>query len=295
MKKFTFTDFALKILEETNSPMTAQEIWDYGVEKGWDKELGVVGKTPLATLGARLYTDRKYVDKIGARPAKFVLKGSANNIDIEKLQEKPVVKENKKQSFDFLEKDLHPVLVYYARNYLKVHAKTINHSKSNKNCFGQWLHPDIVGCYFPFEEWDSSVAELNSKIGNSSLKLYSFELKRELNFSNLRECFFQAVSNSTWANEGYLAAETIDNGVEFQEELNRLSLAYGIGIIQLDRNNPDDSTIMYPASARDVLDWLTINKITEMNTDFRNFINGCNACLASKDINSKYFDKVLEY
>jgi hypothetical protein len=29
-------------------------------------------------------------------------------------------------------------------------------------------------------------------------------MKKELNFSNLRESYFQAVSNSSWANEGYL-------------------------------------------------------------------------------------------
>ena len=37
-------------------------------------------------------------------------------------------------------------------------------------------------------------------------KLWSFEAKLLINRSNVRECFFQAVSNSSWANFGYLVA-----------------------------------------------------------------------------------------
>lgn len=35
-------------------------------------------------------------------------------------------------------------------------------------------------------------------------KLWSFEVKLLINRSNVRECFFQVVSNSSWANFGYL-------------------------------------------------------------------------------------------
>lgn len=32
-----------------------------------------------------------------------------------------------------------------------------------------------------------------------------------MNFTNLREYYFQAVSNSSWANEGYIVALDIDD------------------------------------------------------------------------------------
>ena len=94
---------------------------------------------------------------------------------------------------------------------MKCYTKTINHSKSTKKEFGEWVHPDIVGCYFPIDEWDTQVMNLSSAIGNTSIKILSFELKRELNLGKLRESFFQAVSNSSWANESYLVAAEISN------------------------------------------------------------------------------------
>jgi hypothetical protein len=44
-------------------------------------------------------------------------------------------------------------------------------------------------------------------------------LKKDLNFSNLRESYFQAVSNFSWANEGYLVAVEIDTDKEFMEPI----------------------------------------------------------------------------
>lgn len=55
-------------------------------------------------------------------------------------------------------------------------------------------------------------------------------LKRSVDFANLREAFFQAVSNSSWANESYLVAakwQTDDD--EFTDELARLSQGLELG------------------------------------------------------------------
>ena len=98
--------------------------------------------------------------------------------------------EQKQLTKRYLEKDLHPLLTYYAKFYLNVYCKTINHSKSGKKEFGEWLHPDIVGCWFPIGSWSQSSIELSQALGVMNVRLYSFELKRELNFSNLREAFF---------------------------------------------------------------------------------------------------------
>ncbi len=81
----------------------------------------------------------------------------------------------------------------------------------------------MVGCYFPLDEWKPEVFELSSSIGNVSIRIFSFEIKQELNFNNLREAFFQTVSNSSWANESYLVAAKIQNDEEFSNELKRLS------------------------------------------------------------------------
>jgi len=53
----------------------------------------------------------------------------------------------------------------------------------------------------------------------------------------VREAFFQAVSNSTWANNGYLVAREIQ-GAETMNELRILAGLHGIGFILLDFDAP---------------------------------------------------------
>jgi len=100
-------------------------------------------------------------------------------------------------------------LTYYVYTYKEIYTKTIYQEASNKKQFTQWVHPDIVGVYFHIDKWENEVLEIAGYFGNPGLKLFSFELKKKLDFNNLRESFFQEVSNSSWANEGYLVAEDI--------------------------------------------------------------------------------------
>jgi len=294
----TFTELAEKVLTEEKAPLTANEIWVLATEKGYDKELNSEGQTPWASLGARLYVSVKDDPKspfaqTDSRPKKFYLKSQTVQID---LSEKALYKEPpavKKKKFDYLEKDIHPYLTYYAYYHLHCYTKTINHSQSSKKEFGEWVHPDMVGCYFPLDDWKQEVYELSSSIGNISIRLFSFELKRELNFGNLRESFFQTVSNSSWANESYLVAVEISNEPDFRDELSRLSTSFGIGVIKLNMGDPHSSEIIFPAKYRETLDWETINKLT-MNADFKEFISTVKIDITSKKIHKKEYDQVQE-
>ena len=293
----TFLELAEKVLIEQKIPMTANEIWKTAVEKKYDKLLNSEGKTPSSTLGALIYVNAKdspksLFAKTDTRPKKFYLKKLSSGTEIiETILEKEII--TKKKKFEYLEKDLHKFLTYYAYYHLHCYTKTINHSLSTKKEFGEWVHPDIVGCYFPLEDWKSEVYELSSSIGNISIKLLSFELKRELSFSNLRESFFQTVSNSSWANESYLVAAEISDDEDFRQELSRLSTSFGIGVIMLNLEDPHSTEIIFPAKIRDILDWETINKLT-MNNDFKEFISTVKIDITSKKIHKKEYDFVEE-
>ena len=52
----TFKEYAVRVLEHTQKPMNDIEIWEYGVQRGWDKELQKRkgGKTPEQSLYAIL-------------------------------------------------------------------------------------------------------------------------------------------------------------------------------------------------------------------------------------------------
>ncbi len=295
----TFLELAEQVLKDEKRPLTATEIWTIAETKGYNKRLNSEGKTPWATLGAQIYVNAKDNPKTlfaqtDSRPKKFYLKSQSTQIDLTDTATVEIATLIiRKRKFEFLEKDLHPFLTYFAYYHLRCYTKTISHSHSPKKEFGEWVHPDIVGCYFPFDEWKNEVYDLSSSIGNTTIRLFSFELKRELSFSNLRESFFQTVSNSSWANESYLVAADISKEQEFRDELSRLSTSFGIGVIQLNTEDPDASEIVFPANYRETLDWETINKLT-MNTDFKEFISTVKIDITSKKIHKKEYDTIQE-
>ncbi|MFQ3573659.1 MAG: hypothetical protein SNJ53_03395, partial [Thermodesulfovibrionales bacterium] len=228
---------------------------------------------------------------ISSRPKRFVLRSLIADLGDKILEAQPETK-TKKQ--DYQEKDLHPFIVYYGFYYLKAYLKTVHHNKSGKREFGEWVHPDIVGCYFPFSDWKDEVVEVSSLMGNTAVRLFSFELKRGLSLSNIRESFFQAVSNSSWAHEGYLAAAEIDSDEDFRTELERLSTSFGIGVIRIDIDDPDSTEIILPARSKDLVDWETVNKLATINSDFRDFLNRIKTDFKSREIRREMYDPVLD-
>jgi len=291
----TFLQLAELVLKEEVKPLTANEIWAIAVKKGYEKKLNSEGKTPWATLGALIYVSCKdnpksIFAKTDSRPKKFYLKSMVGKIDIDdKSIPDDVVP--KKKKFDFLEKNLHKVLTQYCYYYLHVYTKTINHSLSSKKEFGEWVHPDMVGCHFALDDWKKEVYDFSGVLGVRAVDLYSFEIKRELNFANLRESFFQCVSNSSWANYSYLVAVQISENEDFEQELGRLSTSFGIGVIELDIEDPNSSEIVIPAKYKKNLDFETINKLA-MNSDFKEFIETVKIDLTSKKIHKKEYDFV---
>jgi hypothetical protein len=172
------------------------------------------------------------------------------------------------------EHDLYPILINYLNSEHNLYCMRIDEKKSrNQRGSGgnTWLHPDIVAMQAVDKEWNELVRTCVKNGDGQSVRLWSFEVKITLNSSNVRKSFFQAVSNSSWANEGYLVATAIsDNKVE--QELRMLSALHGIGVILLNPENPSESEILLPAKSRPEIDWQSVNRILVENSDFRDYI-----------------------
>jgi uncharacterized protein len=226
-------------------------------------------------------------------PSLFFLKQLMKGSEEEYLSKYPTPAPLPAKKSSYLERALHPFLAHYAHLFLKAHTKTLDHTKSVKKEYGEWVHSDMVGSYFPLDDWKPEVIELGAALGNVSVKLFSFEIKRELNFGNLRESFFQTVSNSSWAHEGFLVAAEISTNEEFLSELGRLSTSFGIGVIRLNVGEPNSSETIFPARTKEYLDWDTINKLT-MNPDFREFLKRVKTDISSKEVRKEKYDKVFD-
>lgn len=185
------------------------------------------------------------------------------------------------------ERDLHPLLAYFIynhRHFQKALSVTIDHLKAKKGVAGakHWTYPDMVAINMRYRYEDLISGFIQNRFAVTSYTLFSFEIKKELTQNNLRECYIQAFTNSSWANEGYLVAAELGGTEEFNQELQLLHNSFGIGVIQIGLPDEKDdnvsaerfmekSKILYPARYGADIDWNTVDKLCK-NEDFKNFI-----------------------
>ena len=169
-----------------------------------------------------------------------------------------------------IEADLYPLLSKYLWSDLSVLSKRIDEKRSSNKQGpngNRWLFPDLVGMEDLTADLHQEIKNIITEYGNRKTRLWSFEVKLLLNRSNVREAFFQAVSNSSWANLGYLAAAEIE-GADTMKELRMLFGLHRIGLIQINTENPAESQILIPARERIEVDWATCNRPASENKDF---------------------------
>lgn len=169
----------------------------------------------------------------------------------------------------YQERDLHILLSSYLKAQ-NIYVKTIFHEKSNgKDKQQKWVHPDIVGISFSNIESKNAKALLKITNQSETYKVTSYELKRTISSDyELKEGYFQTVSNSSWANYGYLVAFEINSSL--LGEIERLNKSFGIGVIEL-KANPFESKILFPSKYNEI-DFGTVDKLCRINSEFNNLI-----------------------
>lgn len=164
---------------------------------------------------------------------------------------------------------MHKLLSTYLKS-TDVYSKTIFHEQSNgKDSSQKWVHPDMIGIKLNTLQSRTGQSFLKAINRKDSIKIFSYEIKKEiLSDYDLKKYFFQAVSNSSWANQGFLVAFEIEPGL--YDEMERLNQSFGIGIVEL-KSSPFESKVLFPANNRD-LDFKTIDKLCRINKEFERFI-----------------------
>ncbi|MEJ8618225.1 COG2958 family protein [Helicobacter pylori] len=265
---------------EITGPIKVTEIYDKVkelFEKGEIENMfDYGGNTPDQSVSASIYTALNKGEelpfcKVQEKPVLIALKGAARELVLN--AEKPSVPSAKIAH----ERDLHPFLTYMAFNNenLKCYTKTIFHEESSKSIKGtdRWLYPDMVGVRFLHAELSNeNLIAFSKKFDTLPVKLVSFELKREISVHNCRECYFQAISNSSWANEGYLVGHHINtHDSKLMDLLKRLHASFGIGVIDL-RTDEDKSAILLNAKYKEKIDYTVALELSEKNEKFSAFL-----------------------
>ncbi|MEJ8588991.1 COG2958 family protein [Helicobacter pylori] len=268
------------VLEIIKEPIKVTEIYDKAkelFEKGKIENMfDCGGETPHQSVSSYIYTALKKGEelpfcKVQEKPVLIALKGAAKELVLN--TQKPSAPSTKIVH----ERDLHPFLTYMAINNenLKCYTKTIFHEESSKSPKGmdRWLYPDMVGVRFLHAELSNeNLIAFSKKFDTLPVKLVSFELKKEISVNNCRECYFQAISNSSWANEGYLVGRHIDtHNPELMDLLKRLHASFGIGVIDL-RTDEDKSAILLNAKYKEKIDYTVALELSDKNEKFSGFL-----------------------
>jgi hypothetical protein len=280
----TVKEAILKSLGDLKKPCTSNEVYEHIIKEKYY----VFGnsKTPAITVSTRI---GEFIRSNDTRVKR--IKGNGNcylyylaeyeqEINIDDISEQTLTP----QDVDYQERDLHKLLSTYLKSK-NIFTKTIFHekSKNSRDKNQKWIHPDIIGVEFLNLTSETCKTFMNVLQKSDTLKLISYEIKREIKTDyELKEYYFQAVSNSSWANYGYLVA--LEIGDNLKNEMERLNQSFGIGIIELSAN-PYESKILFQAKLKE-LDFKTIDKLCNVNKDYRYFIEVIEKLLTAE---SKYY------
>ena len=292
----TVKEAILKSLEDINGLTNYLDIYNHIVAKKY-YDFGQA-KTPTATVSALIGdfvrngdTRVKRIKETNGSYSYYLTKNE-QNISIEILSgstQTETTKPDKTKTYE--ERNLHKLLSSYLKN-TDIYSKTIFHEQSNGKDTNQiWTHPDMVG--IKFLNLQSKISQNFLKAINraDTFKISSYEIKKEINNDNdLKKAYFQAVSNSTWANYGYLVAYEFSDSLK--EEMERLNQSFGIGIIELNAN-AYQSKVLYQPKYRE-LDFKTIDKLCKMNKEFEKFIEQTEKLMNAEERYYKSTEKELD-
>ncbi|WP_139535481.1 COG2958 family protein [Helicobacter pylori] len=266
------------VLEIIKEPIKVTEVYDKAQELFSEGKIENMfdcgGETPHQSVSSYIYTALNKGEelpffKVQEKPTLIALKGAAKEPVLNAL--KPSAPSAKIAH----ERDLHPFLTYMAchNENLKCYTKTIFHEESLKSPKGmdRWLYPDMVGVRFLHAEWSNEILiAFSKKFDTLPVKLVSFELKKEISVHNCRECYFQAISNSS--NEGYLVGRHIEtHNSKLMDLLKRLHASFGIGVIDL-RVDEDKSAILLNAKYKEKIDYTVASELSAKNEKFNGFL-----------------------
>ena len=297
----TLKESVLKSLEDIGGLTNYSDVLNHIIDKKY-YDFGS-SKTPGSTISAVLGdfirngdTRVKRIKQEGGTYSYYLTKNE-QNIGVEVLTgitETLSITDSYKASAKhktYEERDLHKLLSSYLKN-TGIYSKTIYHEQSNSKDSNQiWTHPDMVGIKFLNLQTKASQDFLKSINRVDTFKLSSYEIKKEINSdSELKKAYFQAVSNSSWANYGYIVAFEFSDSLI--EEMERLNQSFGIGVIELNAN-PYRSKILFTAKYRD-LDFKTIDKLCKINREFEKFIEQTEKLMTAEERYYKSTEKELD-
>ena len=285
----TLREAIFQVLEEKKVPMKPKAVYKAIVlNNSFDFE-GV--KSPIASVAEQLRNfiteedpEVGRVKMIGGNNAYFLTR-FRDQIGFSNFDTSTESEAAQKEAIIYTEQDLHLLLSTYL-SLKGVLAKTLIGDSliASPDPDQKWIHGNVVGVKFLNPGSKGGRLLLKAAQPTGAMALSSYTVRREVHReSELRQAYFQALSNSSWANYPYLVVLELNE--ELHEETERLHQAFGVGVIELRnflKGAPYRNTELFPARFRD-LDYRSIDKLCKINLTFNNFIERCEKRLTADE------------
>ena len=213
-QKFTAREIALWILKTYPDECSDKQKRSTATVKLLDNDAALLQQF-VAEIGAQRPRMQKRYPEVKiteGRPRKYYFTQSTDAVEVDYVEAQEALPDSGGNRAALKEHDLYSILSQFLWSEFEVYSKSIDEKRS-KNSAGaggnKWLYPDLVGVEDLSSGWHREIKECVQHYGDNKTKLWSFEVKILINRSNVREVFFQTVSNSSWANFGYLVATEI--------------------------------------------------------------------------------------
>lgn len=264
------------------------------------KEQSLGGREPLVwQLTREIYAQRGTIVRrhpdiavdVSKRPLRIyaVTEAASDETETEVL---PAAQSEENKKEELKEHSLYEPLQRFLADEMMIFTKRIRESTSSNRRGKQgnkWLHPDVVGMSAPGGGWNELIKQCAIALPTKKAMLVSVEVKARLSTGNIRESFFQAVSNSLWANQAFLAAAEV-SGENTWSELRMLCALHGIGFISIDAETFSESRVLISPRDRDEVDWASAERIAEENSDFQDFLRNVLNYLHTGQVMPKLWD-----
>ena len=169
---------------------------------GTDAELLQQLAGEIGAQRPRLQKNHPELKTTEGRPRKYYYSEQSDSAEIAAAENPDMGMPMDSGDVKFGEHALYPLLSAYLWEEFEVYSKRVDEKRSSNKRGpngNRWLYPDVVGMEDLGAEWHQEVRDCVNHYSDKCTKLWSFEVKMLINRSNVRECFFQSVSNSSWA------------------------------------------------------------------------------------------------
>lgn len=294
----TGTDLLLKVKDKIDGEFSESSLRNYFAEMSRDPS------SPIAKVDqGRGYYKRTITDSQNETEQTESVEQTTPNTTTEKISGRINQREEKFRSLFIRWADLN--------NHFPMHVEHTSAAKQ-KAGINKWKFPDVVTIKWEVGQvtddgfrLERDLLEIKRSLGEQPFKLTSIELKVEVGSTNLRESFFQCVSNSKWAHNAQLIIATTITDETIAEEFRRLGNSYDVSVISfcipletLD-TLPDANQIMKMDAAkiesimkaqkkiasgkeRDGLDWEHLRDLRIQSRDINNLFSWIAFCLTQK-------------